>query len=308
MKSIEIYFNLRLINLQEELDYYINDIYQLFEELVDFYPNIFDWFKKKTRERNAKLNNLRILLVNSPSKPIGIIITQNKKDYVKISTLYIKQKYRNQGIGSYIMKNELNYWQNLRKKRFLITVSDKALDKCAYFGYFLEKFNFIETTTLLDHYINGVSEIIFIREALSSPRPIIMSIKPQYSKLIRNRKKNIEIRKKILKHINRNSRIYIYESSPSKAIIGFLEIDRIIHSAPQKIWDQNKREIGISEKQFSNYCQNHKKVYGLFIRNIKIFDYLLKLNYLRQKLDNWNPPQNMNYCSNQLINLLENLK
>ena len=284
----------------------VNDIKEMLNDLLEYYPNIFNWLNRKLNN-NIILNDFRISILKSKSVSIGIIITQNKKNYVKVSTLYIKKPYRNQGYGTYFFKTELEYWERRKKHRFLITVSEKALKLCPYFRYFLNKFKFRESTILIDYYLKGENELIFIRESLQHSRPILISIKPKYVELIKNKRKSVEIRKKILKQVSKGLKVYIYESSPSKMIVGYFFIDKILCGNPKKLWETLGLKIAISKQEFNKYCHNRETIFGIYINHLHLFNKGIDIKYLKEKINNWYPPQNMCYCSNQLNNLLEEI-
>ncbi len=286
-------------------DLYIDDVKEILNELLKYYPNIFEWLKRKLNSRSINSRSFRISLLKYNFITVGIIITQNKKKYVKVSTLYIKNHYRNRGYGTFFLQKELDHWEVRNKHRFLITVSEKALGYWPQFRYFLRKFKFNESTIILDCYLKGENEIVFIRENLSISRPIIISIKPEYAKLIKNKEKIVEIRKQILKEMSKGIKVYIYESSPTRKIIGYFFIEKISCGSPKKLWEESKIKIAISKQEFNKYCENHDKIYGIYIEALHLYNKGIDSDYLKKKISKWYPPQNMCYCLNQLHNILE---
>ena len=298
---------LKSIQIIQVGDLYIDDIKKILNELLKYYPDIFEWLKRKLNSRSINSHSFRISLLKYNLLTIGIIITQNKKKYVKVSTLYIKRPYRNRGYGTFFLKRELEHWEMRNKHRFIITVSEKVLESWPQFRYFLRKFKFNEGTIILDYYLKGENEIIFIRENLSISRPIIISIKPEFAKLIKNKEKIVEIRKQILKEMGKGIKVYIYESSPTRKIIGYFFIEKISCGTPKKLWEKSKIKIAISKQEFNKYCETHDKIYGIYIEALHLYNKGIEIDYLKKKISKWYPPQNMSYCSNQLHSLLEEI-
>jgi len=144
---------LKSIQIIQVGDLYIDDIKKILNELLKYYPDIFEWLKRKLNSRSINSHSFRISLLKYNLLTIGIIITQNKKKYVKVSTLYIKRPYRNRGYGTFFLKRELEHWEMRNKHRFIITVSEKVLESWPQFRYFLRKFKFNEGTIILDYYL-----------------------------------------------------------------------------------------------------------------------------------------------------------
>jgi len=102
-------------------------------------------------------------------------------------------------------------------------------------------------------------------------------------------------------------KVYIYESSPTRKIIGYFIIEKISCGIPKKLWEKNKIKIAISKQEFNKYCEKHDKIYGIHIEALHLYNKGIEIDYLKNKISKWYPPQNMSYCSNQLHSLLEEI-
>ena len=91
---------------------------------------------------------------------------------------------------------------------------------------------------------------------------MLLSIRQPYSRLILMGKKKYELRKRPPR-INCRY-VLIYETSPTKAIVGFFEIDNIFVASPDKIWKITKGKAKISNLEFRRYYKNKK--YGVAIK------------------------------------------
>ena len=95
---------------------------------------------------------------------------------------------------------------------------------------------------------------------------ILISIKPKFVKKIFEGTKIFELRRKIfLKKINT---VIIYESSPTKKIVGEFIIDKIISATPQKIYLDYGESLGISKNEYFKYFKNVDIAYAIKIKKV----------------------------------------
>ena len=95
---------------------------------------------------------------------------------------------------------------------------------------------------------------------------IIISIKPKFVKKIIEGTKIFELRRKIfLKKINT---VIIYESSPTKKIVGEFIIDRIISDTPNKIYQKYNKYLGIDKENYFEYFKNTNIAYAIKIKKV----------------------------------------
>ena len=132
---------------------------------------------------------------------------------------------------------------------------------------------------------------------------ILMSIKPKYSRLIFSGVKKYELRKTPIK-ARGNEVVVVYESTPTKAVVGYFETKKIVKNSPEAIWTTLKSDIGVSEKEFFEYFYQKRWGYALKIDNPKLFDRKISLQELREVYGHWNPPQNFQYLKEGLENKL----
>ena len=95
---------------------------------------------------------------------------------------------------------------------------------------------------------------------------VVMSIKPKFVEKILNGTKIFELRKKIFK--KEVERVIIYESSPTKKIVGEFIIDKIISDIPQKIYLDYGESLGISKNEYFKYFKNVDIAYAIKIKKV----------------------------------------
>jgi len=127
-------------------------------------------------------------------------------------------------------------------------------------------------------------------------RVLLLSIQPPHAEKIFERTKLVELRR-TRPAIVAGDLILVYVSSPVKAIVGVLEIDRIIEATPARLWPEVSGKAGIDRKQFDEYYIGAERAFGLFLKNVRWFPHPIDLQYLRRLWHNFRPPQSFRYLS-----------
>ena len=119
---------------------------------------------------------------------------------------------------------------------------------------------------------------------------VLLSIKPEFAEKIFNGTKKFEFRRSVFKNKNVTT-VVVYASSPVQRVIGEFEIDSILNSELQQLWDNTKDYSGISKSFFFDYFNNKEKGYAIKIKKTKLYKAPLVLK------DNFNvaPPQSFIY-------------
>lgn len=132
---------------------------------------------------------------------------------------------------------------------------------------------------------------------------IILSIKPCFSDQIYLQNKPLELRKKIGKYFEMDRKIYIYTSSPIKAITGTAEIDSV-ERLPVAYIKENYLELAcIKEHDFNQYYSTHNEGAVIWLKNVIQFKKPICLAELR--CYGFTPPQSFSYLKGELRTFLE---
>ncbi len=99
---------------------------------------------------------------------------------------------------------------------------------------------------------------------------IILPIRPKYVSRILNGSKRFEFRKKKCKE--EIEIIYIYETAPTKMVVGEIRIDEILEGTPEQIWNQCEEYSGIDKKDYYTYFENCKKAIAYKIGEVKKYE------------------------------------
>ncbi len=128
---------------------------------------------------------------------------------------------------------------------------------------------------------------------MSSKKNVLLSIKPQYAKLIKEGSKTIELRTKIPKLSNGDNLIF-YESSPVKMVTFTAEVDEVIVAKPEFLWEQHHESLGLSKQVYDDYFYNREFAYGILLRRVTIVN-PTSLDTIFGK--ETSPPQGFRYLS-----------
>jgi predicted transcriptional regulator len=125
---------------------------------------------------------------------------------------------------------------------------------------------------------------------------LLLSIKPEYTEKIFSGQKKYEFRKQKPKlPINI---VYIYESHPSKKIVGWFNIESIFSDSPEVIWEKCKEFGGIKEKKYFTYCNGNKIIHAFKID--EIYKFKNPINPF-EIFPAFKPPQNFSYFNDPLV-------
>ncbi len=136
---------------------------------------------------------------------------------------------------------------------------------------------------------------------------ILMSIKPKFSRQIFSGTKKYELRKTPLKNKVDNL-VVVYESAPTKAIVGSFKIRTVLKRTPMEIWNSFKHDIGILEEEFFQYFRRREWAFAIKVSNPKKFKKQISLQELRELDELWRPPQSFCYIKedSEMYILLKN--
>ena len=92
----------------------------------------------------------------------GLVAVSDKpgKNYVKLSTLVVKEEYLNKGIGKSLLEVALKYAKKSGKKEISVTVGEEVEESLHFFC----KYGFKLKKELQDKYREGKKELVLVRE------------------------------------------------------------------------------------------------------------------------------------------------
>lgn len=124
----------------------------------------------------------------------------------------------------------------------------------------------------------------------------ILSIKPNFCKLIFNGQKIYEYRKRVFKRTDID-RVYIYASKPISRIVGYFTIDHVIDNSPSNVWELTYKNGGISKDYFDAYFKNTHTAYAIKIGEAVKLDTPIDP---KEVIKGFQAPQNFMYVDSDL--------
>lgn len=120
---------------------------------------------------------------------------------------------------------------------------------------------------------------------------ILLSIKPEFAESILNGDKKFEFRKTIFR--NKEVRaVIIYATMPVGKVIGEFEIEKVLSSQPDELWNMTKKYAGITRDFFDEYFSERDKGFAIEVKNPLRYDTPIPLNEL---IPGAVPPQSFRY-------------
>ncbi|MBI4320056.1 MAG: ASCH domain-containing protein [Chloroflexi bacterium] len=129
-----------------------------------------------------------------------------------------------------------------------------------------------------------------------SHKVLLLSIHPVYVDRIFEGTKKVELRR-IRPEVVSGDWVFVYATSPVRALIGAFEVERVVEALPHNLWDKVQNDAGITRKQFDAYYLGASIGFGIFVSRTWSFPEPLELVRLRQLLPNFRPPQAYRYLT-----------
>lgn len=124
---------------------------------------------------------------------------------------------------------------------------------------------------------------------------LVISIKPEYMKLILAGKKSIELRKCKPSLPKDDIIVALYCTSPVKAVVGFCLLDELIEDSPSSLWSRFSEFVGIDKTAYQAYYSENSKAVGLRLNSIYELENQLSLDKIREEVPGFTPPQTYKY-------------
>lgn len=101
-------------------------------------------------------------------------------------------------------------------------------------------------------------------------KEIIVSINPEHVKNIFRGIKKYEYRTKAAK--SQIEKLIIYETAPTKRIVGEVEVLGILSMSPKQLWEETKEHAGITKEYFKKYFYKKTIAYAYCLGAFKVYE------------------------------------
>jgi predicted transcriptional regulator len=117
----------------------------------------------------------------------------------------------------------------------------------------------------------------------------IISIHPDYADAILEGTKTIELRRRI-PELASGSRLWIYATRPTGAVVGVATIADVNRAHPRTIWQRHKNKTGLDHASFAEYFCGAQEAVAIFLKAAERVG-PITVDQLRQIRDRFHPPQ-----------------
>lgn len=143
--------------------------------------------------------------------------------------------------------------------------------------------------------------------SLMSPNILLLSIQHKYASMIFEGDKRVELRRVRPRHLKNGDLILVYATSPEQALVGVLEVEKVVEMFPDELWQIVKDKAGITHDLFCKYYKNSSIGFAIFLKNPFSFEFPIKLEQLRKEWSNFRPPQCYHYLKDKEFNIVQSM-
>jgi len=104
-----------------------------------------------------------------------------------------------------------------------------------------------------------------------SRRDVLVSIRPIYADQIIGGSKTVEFRRRFPKNLSPGTTLLIYSSSPTRAIIGCADIEKVHQLSVQALWRRYGAAGCIDRGAFFEYFEGLKMGSAILLQNVRRF-------------------------------------
>ncbi|NEP14269.1 MAG: ASCH domain-containing protein [Symploca sp. SIO2C1] len=119
--------------------------------------------------------------------------------------------------------------------------------------------------------------------------------------------KRVELRRVRPRHLNSGDLLLVYVTSPEQALVGLIEVEKVIEMVPEQLWQVVKDKAGITYAEFHKYYEKSATGFAIFLKETSKFNEPIKLKQLRENWSNFQPPQCYKYLKDGEVNLVNSM-
>ena len=129
---------------------------------------------------------------------------------------------------------------------------------------------------------------------------IIISLEARHAENILCGHKQVELRRRTM-NVTPGTIIWMYAKLPVGSIVGKVRIFDVYESSPKALWRRFGSVSGVSRSEFFEYFDGSDEGVALVLENAERLRCSLSLEFLREFLDGFHPPQFYSLLTNQKL-------
>lgn len=103
---------------------------------------------------------------------------------------------------------------------------------------------------------------------LAQPKDFLVSVRPQYAAKILGGEKTVELRRRFPDSGSIGATLFIYSSSPIRALVGRVKIKDVQKLSVSEIWKEHSEAACISKKDFYRYFSGVKFGFAIMLGTV----------------------------------------
>lgn len=119
--------------------------------------------------------------------------------------------------------------------------------------------------------------------------------------------KRTELRRRFARFAE-NRDVFVYVTSPERALRGGFRVDRVWKGSPDGIWNEISAFVGIDRPDFDAYYCGSPVAYALGIADVWEFESPVCLEELRDRLGRFVVPQSWRYLRDSEVQLFQHMR
>jgi predicted transcriptional regulator len=132
----------------------------------------------------------------------------------------------------------------------------------------------------------------------------LVSIRPQYVAKILDGLKTVELRRRFPEPVSVGTKVYIYSTSPVRAVVGCAKIKEVQRLTVADIWKEHADAACISRRDFYDYFSGTKFGFAILLGGVKAMRTHLTASELEAQFGIV-PPQSYRYVTKRFNSLLD---
>ena len=122
------------------------------------------------------------------------------------------------------------------------------------------------------------------------PKYAIFAVRPSIAEALVQGQKGVEFRR-VRPSLGPGAIIYVYSSSPVRAIIGTFVSGDVISGAPNSLWREFAAVAGITRSLFASYFDGSTRGCAIAVEQPTAWQTPLSLDWIRSHIPGFRPPQ-----------------
>ncbi len=123
-----------------------------------------------------------------------------------------------------------------------------------------------------------------------SKQALLISVRPRFAQMIFDGSKTVELRR-VRPRVGKGDLVFVYVSSPVKALEGVFEIDEVACTSPNAVWHRFGKKTALSKHEFETYYEGTQEAYAIAVARYWRLSSPVELAALKKQQKDFYPPR-----------------